>query len=102
LDFELDYQASEKIKKVIMSDNKYELFAVHKTFRDGLLEGEVNFPFFQKESLETIRLYALGALMLLILNRGHILVIKVKPSQLEFYPHYPEAKSRNFCQSVIL
>jgi uncharacterized protein len=75
VDFKFDDQVPEEIKKIIMRDNKYELFAVHKT-RDGLLEGEeANFPFFQKESIGTIRLYALGALMLLILNRGHILVI---------------------------
>jgi AAA15 family ATPase/GTPase len=75
VDFEFDDQVPEEIKKIIMRDNKYELFAVHKT-RDGLLEGEeANFPFFQKESIGTITLYGLGALMLLILNRGHILVI---------------------------
>ncbi|MBD1812245.1 ATP-binding protein [Microcoleus vaginatus DQ-U2] len=75
VDFEFEYQGSYKIPKFIMSDNKYEFFAVHKTFRDGLLEGEAKFPFFQKESIGTITLYGLGALMLLILNRGHILVI---------------------------
>ena len=65
----------EEIKKIFRRDNKYELFDVHKT-RDGLLEGEeANFNFFQKESNGTIRLYGLGALILLILNRGCILVI---------------------------
>ena len=75
VDFEFEYQGPYKIKKFIRSDNKYEFFAVHKTFRDGLLEGEAKFPFFQKESIGTITLYGLGALMLLILNRGDILVI---------------------------
>ncbi|MEG5063669.1 ATP-binding protein [Microcoleus sp. B3-A4] len=75
VDFIFDDGVPEEIKKIIMNDNKYELFAVHKTFRDGLLEGEANFPFFQKESIGTITLYGLGALMLLILNKGHILVI---------------------------
>ncbi len=75
VDFIFDDGVPEEIKKIIMNDNKYELFAVHKTFRYGLLEGEANFPFFQKESIGTITLYGLGALMLLILNRGHILVI---------------------------
>ena len=75
VDFKFDDEVPEELKKIIMRDNKYELFAVHKT-RDGLLEGEeANFPFFQKESIGTITLYGLGALMLLILNRGHILVI---------------------------
>ncbi|WP_377479172.1 MAG: ATP-binding protein [Microcoleus anatoxicus] len=75
VDFEFDDRVPEEIKKIIMRDNKYELFAVHKT-RDGLSEGEeANFPFFQKESIGTITLYGLGVLMLLILNRGHILVI---------------------------
>jgi AAA15 family ATPase/GTPase len=74
VDFNFDDRVPEEIKK-IMGDNKYELFAVHKT-RDGLLEGEeANFPFFQKESIGTITLYGLGALMLLILNRGEILVV---------------------------
>jgi hypothetical protein len=75
VDFKFDDEVPEELKKLIMRDNKYELFAVHKTFRDGLLEGETKFPFFQKESIGTITLYGLGALMLLILNRGHILVI---------------------------
>jgi len=75
VDFEFADEVPEEIKKIIMNDNKYELFAVHKTFRDGLLENEANFPFFQKESIGTITLYCLGALILLILNRGHILVI---------------------------
>src|SRR4028119_48258 len=75
VDFEFEYQGQHKIKKFLMSDNKYEFFAVHKTFRDGLLEGEAKFTFFQKESIGTITLYGLGALMLLILNRGHLLVI---------------------------
>jgi len=75
VDFEFDDQMPEEIKKIFRRDNKYELFAVHKT-RDGLLEGEeANFNFFQKESNGTIRLYGLGALILLILNRGCILVI---------------------------
>jgi len=75
VDFKFDDEVSEELKKIIMRDNKYQLFAVHKT-RDGLLEGEeANFPFFQKESIGTITLYGLGALMLLILNRGDILVI---------------------------
>ncbi|TAG90876.1 MAG: ATP-binding protein [Oscillatoriales cyanobacterium] len=74
VDFVFDDEVPEEIKKIIMNDNKYELFAVHKT-RDGLLEGEANFPFFQKESIGTITLYVLGALILLILDRGHILVI---------------------------
>jgi len=75
VDFKFDDEVPEELKKIIMRDNKYELFAVHKT-RDGLLEGEeANFPFFQKESIGTITLYGLGALMLLILNRGDILVI---------------------------
>ena len=75
VDFKFDDEVPEELKKIIMRDNKYELFAVHKT-RDGLLEGEeANFPFFQKESIGTITLYGLGALMLLILNRGHILVV---------------------------
>lgn len=74
VDLEFIDEVPEEIKKIIM-DNKYELFAVHKTFRDGLLEGEANFPFFQKESIGTITLYGLGALILLILDRGHILVI---------------------------
>jgi AAA15 family ATPase/GTPase len=75
VDLEFIDEVPEEIKKIIMNDNKYELFAVHKTFRDGLLEGEANFPFFQKESIGTITLYVLGALILLILDRGHILVI---------------------------
>ena len=75
VDFKFDDEVPEELKKLIMRDNKYELFSVHKTFRDGLLEGEAKFPFFQKESIGTITLYGLGALMLLILNRGHILVI---------------------------
>ena len=75
VDFKFDDEVPEELKKIIMRDNKYQLFAVHKT-RDGLLEGEeANFPFFQKESIGTITLYGLGALMLLILNRGDILVI---------------------------
>jgi len=75
VDFKFDDEVPEELKKIIMRDNKYELFAVHKT-RDGLLQGEeANFPFFQKESMGTITLYGLGALMLLILNRGHILVV---------------------------
>jgi len=73
--FKFADEVPEEIKEFIMNDNKYELFAVHKTFGDGLLQGEANFPFFQKESIGTITLYGLGALMLLILNRGHILVI---------------------------
>jgi uncharacterized protein len=75
VDFVFDDEMPEEIKTIIMNDNKYELFAVHKTFRDGVLEGEANFPFFQKESIGTITLYSLGALILLILNRGDILVI---------------------------
>ncbi|MEG4287849.1 ATP-binding protein [Microcoleus sp. C2C3] len=75
VDLEFIDEVPEEIKKIIMNDNNYELFAVHKTFRDGLLEGEANFPFFQKESIGTITLYVLGALILLILDRGHILVI---------------------------
>ncbi len=75
VDFNFDDQVPEEIKKIIIGDNNYELFAVHKT-RDGLLEGEeANFHFFQKESIGTIRLYVLGALMLVILNRGYILLI---------------------------
>ena len=74
VDFNFDDQVPEEIKKII-GDNKYELFAVHKT-RDGLLEGgEANFPFFQKESIGTITLYVLGAVMLVILERGSILLI---------------------------
>jgi AAA15 family ATPase/GTPase len=74
VDFNFDDQVPEEIKKIIGDDN-YELLAVHKT-RDGLLEGEeANFPFFQKESIGTIRLYVLGALMLVILKRGYILLI---------------------------
>ncbi|EGK88172.1 ATP-binding protein [Microcoleus vaginatus PCC 9802] len=75
VDFEFDDDVPEEIKKILISDNKYELFALHKTFRDGLLEGEANFPFFQKESIGTITLYGIGALILFILNKGHILVI---------------------------
>lgn len=74
VDFNFDDQVPEEIKKII-GDNNYELFAVHKT-RDGLLEGEeANFPFFQKESIGTIRLYVLGAVMLVMLERGSILLI---------------------------
>jgi AAA15 family ATPase/GTPase len=75
VDFEFDDDVPEEIKKILISDNKYELFALHKTFRDGLLEGETNFPFFQKESIGTITLYGIGALILFILNKGDILVI---------------------------
>lgn len=75
VDFEFDDDVPEEIKKIFISDNKYELFALHKTFRDGLLEGEANFPFFQKESIGTITLYGIGALILFILNKGDILVI---------------------------
>ncbi|MEZ2237297.1 ATP/GTP-binding protein [Microcoleus sp.] len=71
VDLEFIDEVPEEIKKIIMNENKYELFAVHKN-RDGLL---TNFPFFQKESIGTITLYVLGALILLILDRGHILVI---------------------------
>ena len=74
VDFNFDDQVQEEIKKNI-GDNNYEVFAVHKT-RDGLLEGEeANFPFFQKESIGTIRLYVLGAVMLVMLERGSILLI---------------------------
>jgi hypothetical protein len=73
--FEFPADVPEKIKNFSISNNKYEVLAVHKTFRDGESEGVTNFNFFQKESIGTIRLYGLGALMLLILNRGHILVI---------------------------
>ncbi len=74
VDFNFDDQVAEEIKKNI-GDNNYEVFAVHKT-RDGLLEGEeANFPFFQKESIGTIRLYVLGAVMLVMLERGSILLI---------------------------
>jgi len=75
VNFEFGDEVPEVIKNLIINNNKYELFAVHKTFRDGLLEGEANFPFFQKESFGTITLYVLGALILLILDRGDILVI---------------------------
>jgi hypothetical protein len=74
VDFNFDDQVPEEIKNFI-GDNKYELFAVHKT-RDGLLEGEeANFPFFQKESIGTIRLYFVGAVMLVMLERGSLLLI---------------------------
>ncbi|MEG4055707.1 MULTISPECIES: ATP-binding protein [unclassified Microcoleus] len=73
--FEFADEVPEGIKNFIISDNKYELFAVHKTFGDGVSEGVTNFKFFQKESIGTITLYGLGALILLILKRGHILAI---------------------------
>lgn len=75
VEFEFPDEVPEEIKNLIISDNKYELFAVHKTFRNGVLESETQFPFFQKESMGTITLYALGTLILFILNRGDILVI---------------------------
>ena len=75
VNFEFDDEVPDAIKDFIISDNKYELLASHKTFRDGLLEGETSFPFFQKESMGTITLYGLGALILLILHTGDILVV---------------------------
>ena len=73
--FEFPDELPEGIKNFILSSNKYKVFAVHKNFRDGESEGVRIFNFFQKESSGTIRLAELGAIMLLILNRGHILVI---------------------------
>ena len=73
--FEFPDEMPEGIKNFIISNNKYKVLAVHKTFLDGESEGVTSFNFFQKESIGTIRLSELGALMLLILNRGHILVI---------------------------
>lgn len=73
--FEFPDEMPEGIKNFITSNNKYKVLAVHKTFRDGESEGVKSFNFFQEESIGTIRLSELGALMLLILNRGHILVI---------------------------
>jgi len=73
--FEFPDEMPEGIKNFIISNNKYKVLALHKTFRDGESEGVTNFNFFQQESIGTIRLSELGALMLLILNRGHILVI---------------------------
>jgi uncharacterized protein len=72
---EFDDEVPEEIKNVIINDNKYEVFAVHKTFRDGVPEGETNFHFLHKESMGTITLYAIGALILSILNKGHVIVI---------------------------
>jgi hypothetical protein len=73
--FEFPDEMPEGIKNFIISNNKYKVLAVHKTFLDGESEGVTSFNFFQKESIGTIRLSDLGALMLLILNRGHILVV---------------------------
>jgi len=73
--FEFPDDMPEGIKNFIISNNKYKVLALHNTFRDGESEGVTNFNFFQQESRGTIRLSELGALMLLILNRGCILVI---------------------------
>ena len=75
VNFAFPDEMPEGLKNFIISNNKYQVLAVHKTFRDGESEGVTNFNFLQQESRGTIRLSELGALMLLILNRGHILVI---------------------------
>jgi len=103
VDLAFDDGVPEVIKNFIISHNKYEVLAVHKTFRDGSLEGEANFPFFQKESMGTITLYDIGALILLILNRGHILVIdeidnSLHPKLCKFLIklfHHPLSNRRN-------
>jgi AAA15 family ATPase/GTPase len=56
-------------------EDRYALFAVHKVFRDNVVEGEVEFPFFEAESPGTAKLYCLGALMLSTLKYGQVLVV---------------------------
>ena len=73
--FEFPDEVPEGMNNFIISDNKYEVFALHKNFRDGASEGVTIFNFLQKESIGTIRLYGLGAVMLVILERGSILLI---------------------------
>jgi uncharacterized protein len=56
-------------------EDRYELLAIHKFFRDGVVEGEVEFSFFEAESPATAKLYCLGALMLSTFRYGQVLVI---------------------------
>ena len=72
--YEFDEDLPEDIKNLMMSD-RYEVLAVHKTFKNGAIADKREFSFFHEESIGTITLYTIGTLFLFTLNRGDILVI---------------------------
>ena len=72
--YEFDEDLPEDIKNLMMSD-RYEVLAVHKTFKNGAIADKREFSFFHEESIGTITLYTIGTLFLFTLNRGDILLI---------------------------
>ncbi|MCC3592920.1 MAG: ATP-binding protein [Microcoleus sp. PH2017_29_MFU_D_A] len=100
--YEFDEEMPEDLKTLIMSD-KYEVFAVHKTFKNNVFTGESEFSFFHEESIGTMTLYTIGTLILFILNEGHILVIdeldnSLHPKLCKFLIklfHHPSTNPRN-------
>ncbi|NEP43038.1 MAG: ATP-binding protein, partial [Okeania sp. SIO2H7] len=47
----------------------------HKVYRDGLLDGDTQFNFLEQESVGTQILYALGGLILLVLEIGYVIIV---------------------------
>ncbi len=65
---------SEDAKKRILDRNKYEIKTIHKIYDEGITSGEITFDL-HEESMGTIKLLAVGGMILDALSDGTVLII---------------------------
>ncbi len=73
---QLIYEADTQIQSLLLNKNKKQnetVFSLHKIFEEGKEVGIYNLPFSQ-ESYGTAKLFALGGLMLKVLNNGGVIL----------------------------
>lgn len=65
---------SEDAKRRIIDRNKYEIKTIHKIYNEGITSGEITFDL-HDESMGTIKLLAVGGMILDALSDGTVLII---------------------------
>lgn len=65
----------EEMRKSMIDRNKYKILTIHKSYNNSHQVSAVKFDLSEQESVGTQILYGLGGLILLVLERGGIIIV---------------------------
>jgi len=93
----------EEVLKWIIDRHKYEILTVHKSYENRNPASTVKFDLSEQESVGTKILYALGGLILLVLENGGIIIVDELDNSLHFELcklliklfHFPASNPKN-------